>query len=257
MIFDQNFILSLIVALFVGGVAGYLGSVIILRRLALVGDALSHVALPGIGIALVFNLNPFLLAFIFLAVSTLIIWVLENKTKIPLEALVGILFTAALALGILITPEIELAEALFGDISKINFLDGVLTIILSILIIFVGRKIYKKLILGVISEDLAVSSGIKIKRIDLIFLILISIIVALGVKVVGTLLMGALVIIPAAGARNLSRGIKTYSFLSSVFGSFSALSGVFLAKFFNFPPGPVVVLIGVFIFLLSLLKIRK
>lgn len=251
---DQTFLLSIIVALFVGAAAGYLGSIMVLRRMALVGDALSHIALPGMGIALTFGLNPFLWAFIFLAVATWIIWLLEGKTKIPTEALVGILFTASLAAGILITPKIELIEALFGDISKVTFLDGVLAVALSIVVFIIGKKIYRGLILGTISEDLATSSGVKLRKINLVFLILVSIIVALGVKVVGTLLMGALVIISATAAKNFSRSISTYTFLSILFGLVSAPAGLILARYFDFTPGPVVVLVSVFIFLISLLR---
>lgn len=251
---DQNLLLSLIVAGFVGAAAGYLGSIMVLRRMALVGDALSHVALPGMGIALVFNWNPFLWAFIFLGTAAWIIWALEGRTRIPTEALVGILFTVSLAIGILITPELELVEALFGDISRVSVSDGILAAILSVIVFVVGKKIYKGLILGTISEDLASSSGVKLRKINLIFLVLVSLIVALGVKVVGTLLMGALVIIAATAAKNLGRNLASYGALSVIFGLVSAPSGVYLAHVFNLPPGPIVVLASSFIFLLSLLN---
>lgn len=255
---DQNFILSLIISIFVGASAGYLGSIMILRRMALVGDALSHVALPGMGIALTYNLNPFVFAFLFLAFASYLIWYLETKTEIPTEALVGVFFTASLAIGILITPEIELIEALFGDISKVTFLSGILTTFLSIFIFIVTAKIYKNLILGTISEDLIISIGINIRKINLIFLLLVALSIALGVRVVGTLLMGALVIISAVSAKNLSKNMKNYAFLSTIFGLISAPSGVILARLFEFPPGPVVVLVSILIFLISLIiKIIK
>lgn len=249
---DQNLLLSLIVATFVGAAAGYLGSIMVLRRMALVGDALSHVALPGMGIALVFNYNPFLLAFTFLFAAVLIIWLLEGRTKIPVEALVGVLFTASLAIGILITPELELIEALFGDISKVNPTDGALAVFISILIFIIAGRIYNSLILGTISEDLAVASGIKLRKVNFVFLVLVALVVALGVKVVGTLLMGALVIISATAAKNLSRNITSYRTLSIFFGLISAPGGIFLARIFDLPPGPIVVLVSIFIFLISL-----
>ena len=246
--------ISLIVAGFIGAAAGYLGSIMVLRRMALVGDALSHVALPGLGIALAFNWNPFLWAFVFLGTATWIIWLLEGRTRVPTEALVGILFTFSLAVGILITPEFELIEALFGDISQVSIFDGVLAAFLSVVVFLIGRKIYKGLILGTISEDLAASSGVKPRRLNFIFLILVSVIVALGVKVVGTLLMGALVIISATAAKNLSRNLASFGRLSVVFGMISAPGGVYLAHVFELPPGPIVVLASSVIFLLSLLN---
>lgn len=254
MLFDYNFTLSLIVAAIVGAASGYLGSVMVLRRLALAGDVLSHVALPGIGIALIYNFDPFILAFVFLFVASWIIWVLEKKTKLPTESLIGILFVASLAVGVMIIPELEeLGEALFGDISQINIFDAGLAIVLSILVFVIGAKIYKGLVLGTISEDLAIANGVKLRKINFLFLILVAAVVALGVKVVGTLLMGGLIIVSATAAKNLSRSIVRYASLSTVFGLVSAPSGLLIARVYDMPPGPMIILVGIGIFLLSLL----
>ena len=254
MIIDQSLLFSLITAGVVGAAAGYLGSIMVLRRLALAGDVLSHVALPGIGIALIYGLNPFLLAFVFLFAASWVIWLLEKKTRVPTEALVGILFVASLAVGVMLIPELEeLGEALFGDISKINLFDAGLAVLLSVLVFVVGAKIYKGLVLGTISEDLAIANGVKLRKINLLFLTLVAAVVALGVKVVGTLLMGALIIVSGTAAKNLSRSISRYAFLSAVFGLVSAPSGLLIARTYDLPPGPIIILIGVGIFLLSLI----
>ena len=248
-----DLLFSLITAGIVGAAAGYLGSIMVLRRLALAGDVLSHVALPGIGIALIYDLSPFLLAFIFLFAASWIIWVLEKKTKLSTESLIGILFVASLAVGVMIIPELEkLGEAFFGDISQINIFDAGLAIILSILVFTIGAKIYKGLVLGTISEDLAVANGVKLRRINLLFLFLVAAVVALGVKVVGTLLMGALIIVSATAAKNLSRSITKYASLSTVFGLVTAPSGLLIARAYELPPGPMIILVGIGIFLLSL-----
>lgn len=250
---DQNLIFSLITAGVVGAAAGYLGSIMVLRRLALAGDVLSHVALPGIGVALIFNLNPFLMAFVFLFAASFLIWLLEGKTKVPTEALIGILFVASLAVGVMLIPDLEeLGEALFGDIVEINFFDTVLAVLLSAFVFIIGTKIYKGLVLGTISEDLAIANGVKLRKINLLFLVLVSAIVAIGVKVVGSLLMGALIIVSATAAKNLSRSISRYAFLSTVFGLTAAPSGLLIARAYELPPGPIIILIGIGIFLLSL-----
>ncbi len=251
---DQNLLFSLIAAAAVGAAAGYLGSIMVLRRLALAGDVLSHVALPGIGLALIYDLNPFVMAFVFLFAASLMIWLLEKRTRLPTEALIGILFVASLAVGIMMIPDLEeLGEALFGDISKIDFSDASLAVLLSALVFIVGAKIYKGLVLGTISEDLAVASSIKLRKINLLFLALVAVVVALGVKVVGTLLMGALIIVSATAAKNLSRSIGRYASLSTIFGLVTAPSGLMIARAYELPPGPMIILIGVGIFLLSLL----
>ena len=251
---DQNLLFSLIAAAAVGAAAGYLGSIMVLRRLALAGDVLSHLALPGIGLALIYNLNPFLLAFVFLFAASWLIWLLEKRTRLPTEALIGILFVASLAVGIMMIPDLEeLGEALFGDISKIDFFNASLAVLLSVLVFIVGAKIYKGLILGTISEDLAVASGIKLRKINLLFLALVAVVVALGVKVVGTLLMGALIVVSATAAKNLSRSISKYAALSAIFGLIIAPSGLMIARVYELPPGPMIILVGIGIFLLSLL----
>lgn len=252
-----NLLFLILVGIFVGAAAGYLGSFMVIKRMALVGDALTHVALPGIAIAIALHFSPILGAFIALTLAVIGIWYLQTTSEIYPEALVGVFFTASLALGVLITPEPDLLEALFGNIEKITFLEGAFAILISSIIIFVTALISRKLILGVISEELAKSTGILVSRINLIYLLLVGTVVALGVKFVGTLLMGALVIVPAASAKNISSGMKSYYFYSILFGVLSAIIGVLVADFVHIPSGPVVVLSSIVFFVVSYLFKRK
>lgn len=248
--------LSLITGLFVGAASAYLGSIMVLKRLALVGDALSHVALPGIAVALTYHLNPFLGAFTALALGVVLIWQIEQRTTIPTEAIVGLIFSSALAIGILITPEPELLEALFGDISKVNLTDTIFAVIASLAIFLVIFLIRKKLLLSLVAPDLAKSQGVKVDLLNLIFLFLVAGAVALGVKVVGSLLMGSLVIIPAVSAKNIASNMKSYGFVSAVFGMASAVGGILIASHYGLLPGPLVVLTsaGIFLFTLAFKK---
>jgi len=179
---------SLLIGIAVGFSAGYLGSLMVLKKMALVGDALSHVALPGLALGILFNFNPFFGAFAFLFGSAVLIWQLGRVTKLSFETLVGAMFTLALAVGILLIPEPELLEALFGDITKVTLLDTVSAVMISVIAIALTRTIYNKIILGMISEDLAVSNDINVPRINLLYLLLVSLVVAIGIKIVGTLL---------------------------------------------------------------------
>jgi len=249
---DNQFLLSLIVAIFVGGVAGYLGSLMITKRMALVGDALGHIALPGMGLALLWGLNVSLGAFVFLLLGILLIWFLETKTHLPTETLVGIIFVFSLALGFLITPEPELLHALVGDISQVFLLDAAASVVLSIFVLYVVNKIYPKIILASISEDLAAVSRINIKKYNLIYLLAISIIVALGVKVVGSLLIGALVIIPAAASRIISQNIRQYTLISALLGILSCVLGILFSKITGLPVGPLIILTCILFFAISL-----
>src|SRR3989344_2017458 len=227
--------LQLIVAILIGIGAGYLGSFMVLRRMSLVGDALSHVDLPGVALALMWDFNPFFGAFAALFLATIGIWVLERKTELPPETLVGIFFTLSLAVGILLVPDHELLEALFGDISSVTITDLLITLASVTAIVAITSSILRGLTISTLSKDLAKSMNISVDKINLLFLIMVSLIVALGLKVVGTLLMGSLVIIPAAAAKNVSASISRYVFLAALFGALTSIGGIFAAGFFSIP----------------------
>ena len=254
---DAAFFYSLFLSIFVGAAAGYLGSLMVLEKMALVGDALSHVALPGLALGITFNFNPYIGAFAFLFVTAMIIWQIQRSTKISFEALVGAMFTLALALGILLYGEdLEaLEEALFGDISQVTLMSAGAAALVCVVAIILTKVIYNRLVLAMISEDLAVSKGINVAKTNLLYLFLVSIVVAIGIQIVGTLLVGFLVIVPAIAAKNLSTHMKRYSLLSAVFGVVAAFVGVLLWSLvsLNLPfPGPMVVFVGIAIFAVSL-----
>lgn len=248
---NTNLILLLLVGALIGASSGFLGTFMVVKRMSLVGDALSHVALPGIAVALMFGINPILGALIALIIATFGIWYLSEHSEVYPEALVGVFFTASLSIGLLLTPAPDLLEALFGNIDKIGTPDGLMVLVGSILIFAVTMIISKKLLLGVVSEDLAKAQGIKISKIDLIYLLLVALVVALGVKFLGTLLTGAMVIIPAVSAKNLAKSIKSFQLLAIIFGIISSVIGILIAKQFGISSGPAVVLTSVVFFIAS------
>ncbi len=247
---------AIIVAIAAGSAAGYVGSIMVSKHMALVGDALSHVALPGLALGIIFNFNPFLGAFAFVATAIIATWYIEKVSTLAIEAIVGVIFVLALAVGVLITPEPDLLEALFGDIATVTWIDALLTVAVSILIIGITRKIYQQLTLSMISKEIAVSAGVNVSRINLIFLLLVAAVVSVGIKEVGTLLVGAVVIVPAAAARNISTSIHQYSLYSVAIGMTSALAGVLLSVISGIPAGPLVVIVGTMAFLILLLYSR-
>jgi ABC-type Mn2+/Zn2+ transport system permease subunit len=245
----EALIYSLIVGVAVGFSAGYLGSIMVLEKMALVGDALSHVALPGLALGVLLNFDPLIGAFAFLFVSAVLIWHLSRVTKLSFETLVGAAFTLALAIGILLFQNLDaLEEALFGDITKVGLMHVFAAIAISIAVISLTRLIYKKIVLGLISEELAISKGINIARTNLLYLLLVSLTVAIGIQITGTLLVGFLVVTPAAAARIISTNLSKYLTLSAVFGAISAISGILLSSYFDVLPGPLVVISGIAIF---------
>lgn len=252
---SEVIIYGVITAVFVGVSAGYLGSLMVLEKMALVGDALSHVALPGIAVGILFNFDPLVGAFAFLFASAIIIWHIQRVTKISFEALVGAMFTLALAIGILLMGDNldALEEALFGDITQVTLLHVGAGVAISIVAIFLTKLIYNKLVLAMVSEDLAISKGISVAKTNLLYLFLVSLVVAIGIQIVGTLLVGFLVIVPAIAAKNVSTNMRSYAVLSAIFGLASAVSGIILANYWGQPPGPMVVLCGIIVFAVTVL----
>lgn len=244
------------IALLVGFASGSVGPFILLRRMALVGDALSHVALPGIALALVYRVDPFYGVIVFLTAAAFLIFWLEGKSSVPPDAIVGLLFTASLAVGILMLPDSEVIESLFGAFPVLS-LPFLLTILCAATVLsLLCFLMTKRFLFAIVSPELAKVHGLG-RGNDLALLLIFAMIVALGIKLVGTLLMGALTIIPASIAKNLTRSMRLYVIASSLLGGAISVAGVWIADSFRFPPGPTIVLLGVALFLLSLPLARR
>jgi ABC-type Mn2+/Zn2+ transport system permease subunit len=241
------------VGLVVALASSLFGVLVILRRVALVSDALSHVALPGLAIALWLGFSPFFGAFSLLLLAVFFVHTVQKKFEFGTETLVGILFTVGLAVGILLTPNESLLEALFGDISTISRFDSVMAIAGGIAV-FAGTLFYwKSFLKTLISPELALGEQINIKKLDLLFLFLLALCVAVGIKTIGALLMGALIMLPAATAKNITRNLRQMALASIVIGVSTILGGLWLSSHLHWPPGPVVVILGSVLFGASLL----
>jgi zinc transport system permease protein len=244
------------IALLVGIASGSVGPFILLRRMALVGDALSHVALPGIALALLYGFDPFYGVVVFLTVAAFVIFWLEGRSRVPPDAIVGLLFTASLAVGILIIPNADIIESLFGafPVLSLPFLMVILStaVVLTLLCFLLARRF----LFLIVFSDLAKVNGLG-RKYDLALLLIFAMIVALGIKLVGTLLMGALTIIPAAIAKNLCQSMRAYIIVSALLGGSISIAGMWIAGVFGYLPGPSIILLGVGVFLVSLIRWRR
>jgi zinc transport system permease protein len=246
-------------ALLVAIAAGLVGGFALLKRMTLASDVISHLALPGIGIALVFHFNPILGAAATLFVGTLMVWGLEKRTGIATEAVIGVVFAAALAAGALITPREELGEALFGQIQPLTFTGFFLASASALAITAFALWRKQRLVLALFSRDVAAASGVKIEQLNLEFLLLFSLTILVCLKFLGALLSGALLMIPAATGRRLAQGVDDFlkyavasSILAVVVGLLvsSMLPGIATA-------GPVIVLVAAATFILVSLLGRR
>ncbi|MGC9058290.1 MAG: metal ABC transporter permease [Candidatus Nanoarchaeia archaeon] len=244
-------IFSLITGICIASAAAYLGTLMLGRKMSLVAGPLGHLTLPGIALALLYGFDITLGAFPFVVLGIVLIWLFEMRTKLPMEALTAVVFATGVAIAFLFLPVEQAEAALVGDISRVGFEDMIFSLILSLLVFLILKKSYSKIVLINISEDLAKVQGIDVKKYNFIYLALIAIIVALGVKIVGGLLTAAIVAIPAAASRNLSRNLREYSLLAIILGSLSCVLGIFISQFYNSSAGVLIILVNAIFFMIS------
>jgi len=237
----------------VGGIAGYIGSLMVTKRMALMGGALGHLTLPGIAFALAYGFDVSLGALLILIFGITAIWALERKTKLPTESLTAIVFATSLAIALLFLHHDHIDIALIGDISKITLLVTIITIIITTGIYLVTRKILPGMILSNISQDLAQVEKINVSLCKFVYLACIAVVVAMGVRIVGGLMTAALVAIPAATSKNISNNLSQYTLLSLLFGAISCTLGVLIASITQLPTGPMIILCSSMFFFISVI----
>ncbi len=249
---SQFIILMVLVAI----ASGLLGVFAMMRKMTLAADALSHVALPGLGLALMIKIDPIIGGAVALFFGAILIWFLERKTEIPTETVIGVIFSASLALGSLLASGEELIDALFGGAGSVGNIQFVVGISAALLVIFFILSQKEKLILALVSKDLAVTSGVNVSRLDFLFLIIFALNIILGLQFLGVLLMGSLIIVPAAISRNLASSLNG-ALLVSVFSAvISVLVGFFISQTYGWALGPIIITVATGLFLLSLLVRR-
>jgi len=248
-----QFFLTLISGVCIGGISGFLGSLMLSKKMSVVAGPLAHLALPGVALALIWGLSISFGAFPFVILGAIIIWLLEKKTQLPMENLSAIIFASGVGIALLILPIGKAEEALVGNIEKITTIETLAIIVLSVAVFLMVKKIYKKMMLMNVYEDLAVIEGTKVSLYNLLYLLAIAAAVSMGVYLVGGLITAALIAIPAATAKNISKGMLFYRISAAVLGAISAVVGIIIANYFQWPTGPLVILSGVVLFLLSII----
>jgi ABC-type Mn2+/Zn2+ transport system permease subunit len=237
--------------------AGLVGAFALMRRMTLAGDALSHVALPGIGVAILIGINPLAGALVALIAGAVLIWALERRTRVATEAIIGVVFSAALAVGALLATGDQLIEALFGapaTLSDWELVAGLAGALAVILFMLVARD---RLVLLFVSSDVARTAGIDVQRLALFYLLAFALTVALGLRFLGALLMGSLIIIPAATARQLARNLDQMLAWSVGVALVSTLVGTWLASSTHHETGPLIVIVAGLCFTIALAARRR
>jgi ABC-type Mn2+/Zn2+ transport system permease subunit len=234
--------------------AGLVGCFAVMRRMALASDAMSHVALPGIGLALAFHLHPVLGALVALLLGAVLIWGLERQTRISIETVIGVVFSVALALGSMLATGDELIDALLGAPSSVAGWEVALGLLGSAAVVAFVLTQRDRLVIALVSADMARTSGIAVARLELLYLLAFAFTVALGLRYLGVLLMGSLVIIPAATAKHLARSLDGMFAIAVGVAVTATVTGQYLAASLQRSTGPVIIVIAAAIFFASLVS---
>lgn len=262
MIIDPFILRAIAAGIGIAVITGILGSFVVIKRMAYFGDALAHSALLGISLGALFNFNITLgiisVSFLF----AVLLFFLDKNKALATDTLLGILSHAALSFGLVaisFIPDIrmDLYNYLFGDILTVNTSDilwiyGGGTLILSVTI-----WKWSSLVLMSVNEDLARAEGVKTILNNFIFMLLITLVVAISIRIIGILLITSMLIIPAATARNLAGKPETMALIASVFGIVSVLGGIYGSFQFDTPTGPSIVATASIIFATVMLFFRK
>ena len=259
---DDFFTRAVIGGIGVALVAGPIGCFIIWRRLAYFGDTLSHSALLGVAIALLLELNITLSVFaISLTVSFLLLF-LQRRATLSSDALLGLLAHSTLALGLVVLAfmtwvRVDLMSFLFGDILAVSKTDIAIIWMGGAVILGVLAVIWRALFAATVSYDLAIAEGSKPEIMNMIFMVIIAAVIAVSMKLVGVLLITALLIIPAASARRLSATPELMAVFASLIGALSVWAGLSGSLRWDTPAGPSIVVAAMCCFILSILPVSK
>ncbi|WP_193177238.1 metal ABC transporter permease [Oricola nitratireducens] len=257
---DDFFIRAIVAGAGVALVTGPLGCFIVWRRLAYFGDTLSHAALLGVAIAFLLQIDVMLAVFSVSVVVAVALLFLQRRAGLSADALLGLLSHSALALGLVALAfmtwvRIDLMGLLFGDILAVSKSDIAIIYAGGAFVLAVLAMIWNSLFAATVNPELAEAEGMKPDRANFIFMLLLAVVVAIAMKIVGVLLITALLIIPAATARRFAGGPELMALFASLAGVLAVVGGLFGSLQWDTPSGPTIVVAALILFLVSLLPV--
>ncbi len=239
---------ALLAGLFIAIACALLGVFLILRRDAMIGHGLSHVAFAGVALGLFLNMMPVAAALIVAVGASLAIMRLKTKAGLYGDTAIAIFSSVGFALGVLVATlshsfNIDLFSYLFGEILAIEPAEVIFSVALAAIVVVLVLLNYQKFMYMTFDRESAKASGIKVDRLDTLLTILTAVTVVLGMKVVGILLVSALIVIPAAAGLQIASNFKQAIFLSAAVSIISVVLGLVLAFLFDMPAsGSIVIL---------------
>jgi zinc transport system permease protein len=252
--FFQN---ALIISILASISAGIIGTYIVIKRMALISGSIAHTAFGGLGISYYLNANPLFGGVIFSLISAISIALFRKNARDRLDTLLSFLWATGMAIGlvfIFLTPgySTDLFTYLFGNILLVSRFDLIVILILDLIIIGIVFFMYNSFLAVIFDEEYARTRNMPVTLINIILFSLIALTIVATIRVVGIVLMIAILTIPAATAQLFHKTVKKIMFTSATITLIASISGLFLSYYLNFATGPIIVLIISSIYLIGI-----
>ena len=235
-------------------VLAWLGVFVIMRKMSFFSDGIAHASLAGVAVGVLAGVHPLATALVFSVIFSLAIYSLEKRTTLSSDAIIGILFTSGMALGVVLMSfkkgyQPDLISFLFGNILAIKNVDLAVICVLSVVIIAFLAYNHRGIALIALDTDTAYMASVRVDLLQVSFNIILAVSVVLGLKILGIVLVSALLIIPASTAKLISKSFKGLIVQSIIFSEVVVMLGIGLSYALDSPTGPMIVLVGAGVFL--------
>lgn len=248
---------ALVTSVMVGIICGVIGCFIILRGMALMGDAISHAVLPGVAISYALGINFFIGAVLTGILTAIGIGYISQNSRIKNDTSIGIVFTAAFALGIILITFLksssDLYHILFGNVLAVRSADMWMTLVIGIIVLAGVYLFYKELLISSFDSTMSQAYGLPTKLIHYFLMTLLTMVTVASLQTVGIILVVAMLITPAATAYLLTDRLWKMIYLSAGFGTVSSVFGLYISFKYNLASGATIVLTATIIFIIALL----
>ena len=256
---------ALLAGMMIGPVLGGLGTLVVVKRFAFFSEAVGHAALTGVAIGILLGepyTGPYGSLFGYCLLFGILLNFLRNRTGLSPDTLIGVFLSVSLALGasllLMLAGKINvhiLENVLFGSVLTVSGQVLVVLGIVAVLVLALALPLYNRIMLASFNPQLAAVRGVAVKTLDYLFVVLVTLVTVAAVKVIGAILVGALLVIPAAAARLVSQSLKGFFFLSVVIATISTLFGILLPIVFDLPvpSGAAIILVAGMCFALAAL----
>ncbi|MBC7363910.1 MAG: metal ABC transporter permease [Candidatus Aminicenantes bacterium] len=256
------FLRALLAGLFLALACGLLGVFLVLRKEAMIGHGLAHVAFSGLALGFILNFMPLAISLVVCLLGAILILEIREHGSLYGDTALGIISSAGLALGILLVSlkrgfGVELMSFLFGDILAISSGEVWFSGVLALVVVILLKINYQALIFMTFDRETALVSGVRVKRLERMLVLLTAMTVVLGLKLVGILLVTALLVIPASASLQVAQSFKKTLLISTLFSFVSIISGIFLSYWLDTPAAAMIVFVALLLFVGALISKKK